>query len=110
MGRKARLYAAILSPAALGWGAAFSLIAIAGKLACGLAADGKKADRWLVGIGMIPRGEVGLVYAAYAAAHAGLIPAPLIGGLVVMVLVTTLATPPLLAWRLRRMGEGTEAD
>lgn len=95
--------AALLSPAALGWGAALSTIAIAGKLFCGLTADGKTADRWLVGLGMIPRGEVGLVYAAYAAAHAGLLPAPLIGGLVLMVLVTTLVTPPLLAARLRRM-------
>lgn len=92
----------------LGWGLLLTVIAVLGKLVCGLAVARREADPWLVAFGMLPRGEVGLVYAAYAAGAGGnvaLLPDPVVGGLVIMVLATTLVAPPLLAWRLRRMSD-----
>ena len=52
-----------LDPTTLGLALAFSTVAIAGKLVCGLPA-GLGKDRLSVGLGMIPRGEVGLIFAS----------------------------------------------
>jgi Kef-type K+ transport system membrane component KefB len=48
-----------------------------------------------VGVGMISRGEVGLIVASYGLAH-GVIGGNVFSASVVMVLVTTMITPPLL--------------
>jgi Kef-type K+ transport system membrane component KefB len=88
-----------------------TVVAIAGKQACALVAWGPGIDRMSVGIGMIPRGEVGLIFANVGAAV-------LIGGepvvgpsayaaVVIMVMVTTMITPPLLAASLRRPDQGS---
>ncbi|NJK35626.1 MAG: cation:proton antiporter [Oscillatoriales cyanobacterium SM2_2_1] len=72
------------------------LVAILGKLATGLAIFGPvKINRLAVGIGMIPRGEVGLVFAAVGSATGVLTPA-LNAAVIVMVIVTTFLAPPLL--------------
>src|SRR5262249_40906463 len=52
----------VLHPAALLWAGGLCAAAIAGKMACA-AATGRGLDRWAVALGMIPRGEVQLVYA-----------------------------------------------
>jgi Kef-type K+ transport system membrane component KefB len=92
------------------WGLLLTVIAILGKLVCGFVVARREADPWLVAFGMLPRGEVGLVYAAYAAGAGGqaaLLPEPVVGGLVIMVLATTLLAPPLLEQRLQRVqGKG----
>lgn len=96
----------LVSAETLKWGLLITLLATLGKLACALVTPRTLADPWLVALGMLPRGEVGLVYAAYAAGAGGrmeLLPEPVVGGLVIMVLATTLMTPPLLAWRLRAL-------
>lgn len=54
-------------------------------------------DTWLVGAGMVSRGEVALVLAG-AALSAGAIDELIFSALIVMTLVTTLVTPPLLRW------------
>jgi Kef-type K+ transport system membrane component KefB len=55
---------------------------------------------------MIPRGEVGLIFAAIGqglvSAAKPVIDPPVYSAIVVMVMVTTLVTPPLLSWSLRR--------
>jgi len=92
----------------LGFAALLTLAAIVGKQACGLAV-GKGLDRISVGVGMIPRGEVGLIFAAIGRQlHIG--GQPVIGdvansAVVIMVIVTTMVTPPVLAWTMRR-GDG----
>ena len=85
---------------------ALTAAAVLGKLAAGLGVLGRGADRVAVAIGMIPRGEVGLIFAG---AGAGLmiegrrvIDAPAYAAIVVMVALTTLIAPPLLARRLRQ--------
>ncbi|MFQ5936868.1 MAG: cation:proton antiporter [Acidiferrobacterales bacterium] len=74
--------------------------AIVGKVACGFVA-GRGANRLAIGIGMMPRGEVGLVFASIGKSL-GVISDALFSAVVLMVIVTTLATPPLLKLTLLR--------
>jgi Kef-type K+ transport system membrane component KefB len=70
-------------------------VAIAAKLASALAVYQRGVRRWPVGVGMIPRGEVGLIFAGIGLS-AGVIPAGLYAALVVMVMLTTFVAPPWL--------------
>ena len=70
------------------------IAAILGKLASGLGAR-RPANRLIVGIGMLPRGEVGLVFAAIGRTL-GVIDDAIFSGVVLMVIVTTLIAPPML--------------
>jgi Kef-type K+ transport system membrane component KefB len=93
---------ALIDPAALLLGAALIGCGIVGKVVAGFAPWWFKGDKLLVGLGMMPRGEVGLIFAQMGLA-AGAIAAGEYGALMLMVLVTTFVTPPLLAWRARRV-------
>jgi Kef-type K+ transport system membrane component KefB len=76
--------------------------AILGKLASGLGAR-RQVDRLVIGIGMLPRGEVGLVFAALGRTL-GVIDDALFAAIVLMVMVTTLISPPLLKAAINRRG------
>jgi len=83
--------------------------AVLGKLVCGVGARGKGIDRLTIGIGMTPRGEVGLIFAG-AAAHLESNGKPLLlpgvhAALVATVFLTTLMAPPALAWRIRKRND-----
>jgi Kef-type K+ transport system membrane component KefB len=83
-----------------------TLAAILGKQVCSLAVLEKGLDRISVGIGMIPRGEVGLIFASIGASLT-LKGSPVIGSstysaVVIMVILTTLVTPPTLKLSLER--------
>lgn len=78
------------------------IAAIVGKLACGYAA-GRGVNRLAIGIGMLPRGEVGLIFAAIGKSL-GVISDALFSAVVLMVIVTTLIAPPLLKLALSRAG------
>ncbi len=84
----------------LGLGLALTAVAIVGKVAAGWSIGSAKADRLTIGIGMIPRGEVGLIFASIGLT-AGVFTQNLYASILLMVLVTTLMTPPLLSWRYR---------
>jgi Kef-type K+ transport system membrane component KefB len=90
----------------LAFAGALSLAAIVGKQICSLGVLDKGADKLAVGLGMIPRGEVGLIFASIGRTlHIGgerVIDDMVYSAIVVMVAVTTLVTPPLLVWRLKR--------
>ena len=73
--------------------------AIAGKLACGLGAS-EGANRWAIGVGMLPRGEVGLIFAAIGKGL-GVVDDALFSSLVLVVIITTLLSPPLLKISLK---------
>ena len=75
------------------------LAAIAGKLACGLVVR-QPANRLAIGLGMMPRGEVGLIFAAIGKSL-GVINDALFSAVVLTVIVTTLLSPPLLKLALR---------
>lgn len=74
--------------------------AVVGKLACGLGAA-RDSNRLAVGLGMMPRGEVGLIFAAIGKSL-GVISDALFSAVVLMVIVTTLLAPPLLKLVLER--------
>jgi Kef-type K+ transport system membrane component KefB len=83
-----------------------------GKLACALAAP-KGVSGLTVGLGMMPRGEVGLIFAGIGT-QLILGGRPVVDGgtyaaAVFMVVATTMATPPLLLWSMRRGGSGQTA-
>jgi Kef-type K+ transport system membrane component KefB len=72
------------------------VIAIIGKVVTGWAVFGQPGiNRLAIGIGMIPRGEVGLVFAAIGTAS-GVIDKPLQVAIIVMVILTTFLAPPFL--------------
>jgi Na+:H+ antiporter len=78
------------------WAAfALTLLAVAGKVAAGWAAPWTKFRRVVVGVGMVPRGEVGLIFADIGR-RTGVLGAELFNALLLMVLVTTFLAPVLL--------------
>jgi Kef-type K+ transport system membrane component KefB len=95
-------------PSILGFAALLTAAAIIGKLACAVAVP-KGVSGLTVGLGMMPRGEVGLIFAGigaglYLDGH------PVVDGgtyaaAVFMVVATTMAAPPMLVWAARRAGE-----
>ena len=87
-------------PDALLVGGALIVVGIAGKVAAGFAPFWFKGSKLLVGVAMVPRGEVGLIFAQMGLTS-GAIGADMFGALMLMVLVTTFVTPPLLG-RLAR--------
>ncbi len=92
----------------LGLAAALTVAAILGKQACMLG-TGPGVRRFAVGVGMIPRGEVGLIFANIGLGlkikGESVIDPSTFTAVVLMVIVTTLVTPPVLAWSLRRPDE-----
>lgn len=69
--------------------------AIVGKFAAGYAAPWFKGKKSVIGVGMIPRGEVGLIFAQMGLSS-GVFNAKLFGAVTLMVMVTTFVAPPLL--------------
>jgi len=95
-----------------------TLAAIAGKQLCALAVVERRINRLAIGLGMIPRGEVGLIFAGIGATltlpdaqglKQPVISAGVFGAVVVVVIVTTLLTPPVLKWSLGRTPVKSEA-
>ena len=74
------------------------IVAIVGKLASGLGAR-KPSNKLVIGIGMLPRGEVGLVFAAIGRSL-GVIDDAIFSAVVLMVFVTTLLAPSWLEYAL----------
>jgi Kef-type K+ transport system membrane component KefB len=85
---------------------ALTMAAIIGKQACGFGALGKNINRLAIGFGMIPRGEVGLIFAGIGLSLAlkgeRILDEAVFSAILVMVIVTTIVTPPLLQWSFSR--------
>jgi Kef-type K+ transport system membrane component KefB len=99
----------------LGFALALTAAAVIGKQACGLAVVERGLDRIVVGLGMIPRGEVGLIFANEGTKLTvngfPVIDPNVLSAVVIMVMITTLVTPPFLKWRFARNGKpGGETD
>lgn len=95
---------AFVQPGVASLSAALCVVAIIGKVVAGLGARG--ARRLPVGLGMIPRGEVGLIFADLGARLTiqgePVVSAEVFSAVVLMVIVTTMVTPPLLKWGFAR--------
>lgn len=93
------------------------IVAIIGKLAAGLGAHGSGASKLVIGTGMIPRGEVGLIFAQ--AGYQLRLPGPegaiplldpgLYSGITLMVIGTTFVAPPALRAIFARQGRPPRA-
>lgn len=81
---------------------AITAVAVVGKIAAGFAA-GRGYNAWIIGWGMVPRGEVGLIF-AMVGRQLGVISETLFSIIVIMVILTTLLTPPILTALLNRRG------
>ena len=88
--------------------AGLTAAAVVGKLVSGYVA-GRKVNRLAVGIGMMPRGEVGLIFATLGKGL-GVINDSLFSAIVLMVMITTLISPPLLKRALGTPGEQQGED
>ncbi len=88
---------------ALAIGGALIVVGVLGKMAAGYAPFWFKGDKTLIGVAMIPRGEVGLIFAQMGLAT-GALTSQLFSALALMVLVTTFIAPPLLAVLVNRRG------
>jgi Kef-type K+ transport system membrane component KefB len=90
-----------LDPSVWALAGAITVVAIIGKQVCSFGVLEKGLNKLAVGVGMIPRGEVGLIFAAQGAAlrnsdgHA-VVSAGTYSAIVVMVILTTMVTPPVL--------------
>lgn len=123
------------NPAVWGLAATITLMAVLGKQVCAFGVREKGLNRLAVGLGMIPRGEVGLIFADVGRSlrvveeHVTdgvteVVSSPVVddatfSAIVVMVMVTTMVTPPLLKWAMTRpskqpedsqTGQGASAD
>ena len=110
MGLKVDL-SAFARPDLLGFATVLTFAAIVGKQFCSLAVIKRPINRLAIGLGMIPRGEVGLIFAGIKTSltlpntqsiSKPVVSAATFSAVVIMVIITTLVTPPLLKWSLGR--------
>ncbi len=85
--------------------AGLTIAATIGKLVSGWG-GAKKDDRLLIGIGMLPRGEVGLVFASIGRTL-GVLSDNLFSAIILMVIITTFVAPPWLKLRYAKLPEKT---
>jgi Kef-type K+ transport system membrane component KefB len=77
----------------LGIAAVLTLLAILGKIAAGWAAPWVRFRRLVVGVGMVPRGEVGLIFADIGR-RSGILNDAVFGAILLMIMATTFVAPP----------------
>jgi Kef-type K+ transport system membrane component KefB len=103
----------------LGLAAGLTIAAIIGKQVCALGVLERGINRWAIGLGMIPRGEVGLIFAGIGATlmlpsatgeNVPVISSAIFGAVVIMVIITTLLTPITLKWSLGRKRASKRED
>jgi Kef-type K+ transport system membrane component KefB len=101
----------LADPSVLEFGIILVLVAVVGKLACALGVVQSGASRLAVGIGMLPRGEVGLIFAGIGTSLSfqgkPILSQELFSAVVLMVLITTLIAPIGLR---RTLGKRTGSD
>ncbi|MEP7054001.1 MAG: cation:proton antiporter, partial [Actinomycetota bacterium] len=98
----------IAKPSVLGLAALLLVAAVVGKVVAGFVVGRNGGDRLLIGLGMLPRGEVGLIFATLGLQRKILGP-DVYAALLLVVLATTLITPPILRARLLRVRAARKA-
>lgn len=91
--------ATLLHPQTIGVALVISVVAIFGKVIAGFAT--RSADSLLIGVAMVPRGEVGLIFAAVGQSLGVLTPSAF-SIIVLTMLITTIVGPAGLTWLLKR--------
>ncbi|PIN85568.1 MAG: hypothetical protein COV47_01520 [Candidatus Diapherotrites archaeon CG11_big_fil_rev_8_21_14_0_20_37_9] len=93
---------AVITPEIIPMVVILTIIAIVSKVVAGLGAWNTKASKLAVGVGMIPRGEVGLIFASFGL-QKGLVGNDIYSALVLVIMITTFLTPPLLQKAMDRI-------
>jgi Kef-type K+ transport system membrane component KefB len=101
------------NPSVWALAAGLTIVAILGKQVCAVGVVEPGLNKLAVGLGMIPRGEVGLIF-ANVGKQLRFNDEPIIGdatysAVIVMVMITTMVTPPLLKWSLSRGDRARDA-
>ncbi len=92
----------MFQPKVLVAGLVITILAAGGKVVAALGTLGRPLRRMVVGVGMIPRGEVGLIFAALGAAQlSSVVESEEVAIVVLMVVLTTLAAPLILSRMLK---------
>jgi Kef-type K+ transport system membrane component KefB len=98
--------------AVLGFAAILTLAAVLGKQLSSFGVFTPGANRWIVGLGMIPRGEVGLIFASIglglSVGDEHIVTSEIYSAVVIMVIITTMMTPPVLTYMFHRAGHASE--
>lgn len=92
----------LIEPRVIFGGILITIAAVAGKLVAGIGAGA--IDKLVVGVGMIPRGEVGLIFAALGASQLASVVTPEEVAIVVLMVILTTLGPPFVLTRLLRHG------
>jgi Kef-type K+ transport system membrane component KefB len=87
---------------------ALLIIGVVGKVAAGWAAPWARFRRLVVGVGMVPRGEVGLIFADIGR-RSGVLGDDVFGAVLLMVMVTTFIAPPALKALFSSESPGSES-
>ncbi|NBN89894.1 MAG: hypothetical protein EBV24_06230 [Actinobacteria bacterium] len=95
--------ASMVRPSVLAIAAALIAVAVVTKVVAGWGAGRNGGDKLLVGLGMMPRGEVGLIFATIGMG-VGVFDDDLHAALVLVVLATTVISPAALRWRINSKG------
>jgi Kef-type K+ transport system membrane component KefB len=88
-------FGSLLEPSLYVTALVISAVAIAAKFIAGFAAEGSKTEKMFVGVSMVPRGEVGLIFAATGSAL-GVLSSELFSTIVLVVIITTFVSPTLI--------------
>jgi Kef-type K+ transport system membrane component KefB len=88
------------------WGFSLSLlvVAIAGKIVGAFLIKEPWVARWVIGLAMIPRGEVGLIFAELGRVS-GIFSHEVYAGMVMVIALTTLLPPLIMKWFYGRYGD-----
>jgi len=97
------------------WGSSFIwtfslallLVAVAGKILGALLIRASWQVRWVVGLSMVPRGEVGLIFAELGRVS-GIFNNEIYAGMIIVIALTTVVPPFILKWFYGRYGGHTE--
>lgn len=93
---------------------AITVAAVIGKQVCSLGVVEKSLNKIAIGLGMIPRGEVGLIFAnvglALSIKGEPVVSQETYSAIIVMVILTTMVTPPLLKWSLTKDEEAPAVE
>jgi len=88
-------FGSLLNPKLYLIAAVISVVAFFTKWVAGFAASGTRTEKMLVGVSMVPRGEVGLIFAA-TGASLGVLSSELFSTIVLVVIITTFIAPSLI--------------
>jgi Kef-type K+ transport system membrane component KefB len=99
------------NPAVLAVGGALLVLAVIGKVASGYSVGygRNKLSHLAIGVGMVPRGEVGLIFADIGLRR-GILSSEVFSAVLIMVMLTTFIAPPLLKVIFRRTVGAVEAE